>query len=209
MLCNPRDTATHNAGAALDLVCASSSSPVTARVPRCCALSASCRGPRRFCSNLHLNSHLKRWIGPRFWTDCTEVLSTLTAHAPGQRRQPAWWDADCLAACVARNGALRDHRRVRSEESYMRFSAARQQFHRTVRATRRNFWSLWQDHVSSLTAHTPQVAASTIRRSFQCTDSRQAERFQCLTIQTLLQGTIQWHSGGALFVSWCAFRHLV
>ena len=41
----------------------------------------------------------------------TEMLSFLTTHAPGQRqrshrrRQPAWWDVDCLAACVARNGA--------------------------------------------------------------------------------------------------------
>ena len=59
----------------------------------------------------------------------TEMLSILTAHSPAprqhshRRRQPAWWDADCLAACVARNGALRDHHRVRSEESYMRFSS--------------------------------------------------------------------------------------
>ena len=105
----------------------------------------------------------------------TEMLSILTAHSPGprqhshRRRQPAWWDADCLAACVARNGALRD----------MRFSAARQQFHRTVRPNRRNFWSLWQDHVSSLSAHNPRVAASIIRRTFQCnTDSRQVERVQ-------------------------------
>ena len=29
--------------------------------------------------------------------------------------------------------------------------------------------------------------------------------FSGLTIQTLLRGTIQWHSGGALFVSWGAF----
>ena len=114
----------------------------------------------------------------------TEMLSILTAHSPAPRhhshirRLPAWWDADCLAACVARNGALQDHHRVRSEESYMRFSAARQQFHRTVRATRRNFWSLWQDHVSSLSAHNPRVAASIIRRTFQCTDSRQAEHVQ-------------------------------
>ena len=38
---------------------------------------------------------------------------------------------------------------------------------------------LWQDHVSSLSAHNPRVAASIIRRTFPCnTDSRQAERVQ-------------------------------
>ena len=37
----------------------------------------------------------------------------LAAHAPAQRRshrrrQPSWWNADCSAAGVARNGAFRD-----------------------------------------------------------------------------------------------------
>ena len=112
-----------------------------------------------------------------------EMLSKLTAHALGQRRrhrrrQPAWWNADCFAACVARNGAFRDHR-VRSEESYTRFSAVRQQFHRAIRAARRNFWELWEDHVSFLSTHNPRVAPSTIRRTSQCnTDSSQVERVQ-------------------------------
>ena len=224
VLCNPRDRATHNAGAALDLVCASSSSPVTVRVhdgdnccshaPACCPLLGSdhflCVGttsfPRPEVSDVPRGIPLLRDWRPTLlrafsqlslWSEkillqssteqplrevdrtsildglYTEMLSILTAHSPAprqhshRRRQPAWWDADCLAACVARNGALRDHHRVRSEESYMRFSAARQQFHRTVRATRRNFWSLWQDHVSSLSVHNPRVAASIIRRTFQ------------------------------------------
>ena len=45
VLCNPRDRATHNAGAALDLVCASSSSPVTVRVhdgDNCCSRAPAC-----------------------------------------------------------------------------------------------------------------------------------------------------------------------
>ena len=236
VLCNPRNRATYNAGAALDLVCASSNSPVTVRVhdgdnccshaPACCPLLGSdhflCVGttsfPRPEVPDVPRGIPLLRDWRPTLlrafnqlslWAEkillqsateqpprevdrtsildglYTEMLSILTAHSPAprqhshRRRQPAWWDADCLAACVARNGALRDHHRVRSEESYIRFSAARQQFHRTVRATRRNFWSLWQDHVSSLSAHNPRVAASIIRRTFQCnSDSRQAERVQ-------------------------------
>ena len=68
---------------------------------------------------------------------------------------------------------------MRSVESYTRFSAPRQQFHRTVRGARRNFSALWQDHVSSLSARNAQVPASTIRRTFQdSTDPSHVERVQ-------------------------------
>ena len=133
------------------------------------------------------------------------MLSILTSHAPGQRqrshrrRQPAWWDADCLAACVARNGALQDHHRVRSEESLHAVQRSTATVHRTVRATRRNFWSLWQNHVSSLSAHNPRVAASIIRFSSATPIPGRLSVFSGLTIQTLLRGTIQWHSGGSTF----------
>ena len=152
----------------------------------CCALPTSCVGGlKRLCSILHLNSHPKVDRITILDGLYAEMLSILTAQAPSQRRrhrrrrQPAWWNADCFAACVARNGALRDHHRVRSGGSYMRFSAARQQLYGTVRAARRNFWALWEDHVSSLSAYNPRVAASTIRRTFQChTDSSQVEHVQ-------------------------------
>ena len=76
----------------------------------------------------------------------------------------------------------------------MRFSAARQQFH----ATRRIFWSLWQDHVSSLSVQSTGCIDNSTHFPVH-TESRQAERVSGLTIQTLLQGTIQWHSGGGIF----------
>ena len=77
-------------------------------VPRCCALSASCLcGPSSFCSNLLLNSHLKRWNRTSILDGLyTEMLSILTAHSLGPRqhshwcRQPGWWDADCLHGMV-------------------------------------------------------------------------------------------------------------
>ena len=56
---------------------------------------------------------------------------------------------------------------MRSVESHTRLSTARQQFHHTVRGARRDFWALWQDHVSSLSARNLWDAASTIRRTFQ------------------------------------------
>ena len=45
VLCNPRDKATHYAGAALDLICSSSNSPMTVRVhdgDNCCSRAPAC-----------------------------------------------------------------------------------------------------------------------------------------------------------------------
>ena len=65
----------------------------------------------------------------------TEMLSFLTTHAPGQRhrshrrRQPAWWDVDCLAACGCTEMVpFRTITGCVLRSLYMRFSAARQQF---------------------------------------------------------------------------------
>ena len=44
-----------------------------------------------------------------------------------------------LSACIARNGALRDHRRTPSAESHARFRSARHAFHRTIRSAQRAF----------------------------------------------------------------------
>ena len=45
-----------------------------------------------------------------------QLLSVLSWHSPrhraaSRRRQPSWWTCECFSACVARNGAWRDHRR--------------------------------------------------------------------------------------------------
>ena len=100
----------------------------------------------------------------------SELLNILAAHVPVQnrvsrRRQPSWWNSDCLSACIARNGALRDHRRTPSAESHARFRSARHAFHRTIRTAQRAFWSNWQDQVSALSVLNPRVVAATVRRT--------------------------------------------
>ena len=102
----------------------------------------------------------------------SELLTILAASVPVQnrvrrRRQPSWWNSDCLPACIARNGALRDHRRTPSAESHARFRPTRHAFHRTMRSAQRAFWTSWQDHVSALSVLNPRVAAATVRRTFQ------------------------------------------
>ena len=95
-------------------------------------------------------------------------------HAPSQfrlrRRQPSWWTPACMAACIARNGAWRDHRRSQSLEDRARFRAARLAFHRVVRSAQRAYWTQWQDCVSTLSLSQPRQAASAVRRAFQGTN---------------------------------------
>ena len=55
-----------------------------------------------------------------------EMIAILHHHAPAQRRrQPSWWTPVCHQACVARNGAWRDHRRAPSAANTGRFHNAR------------------------------------------------------------------------------------
>ena len=225
-LCNPRDQATHLAGAALDLVFISSPCEAVVRVhdgvsccsevPSCCPLLGSdhflcvaatqltCRPPpeagpclpplRDWCPTLcSAYSSIIEWsrdVHSLLWsvapTDEDRRLSTVDAvyeqllsilmwHAPSQfrlrrRRQPSWWTPACMAACIARNGAWRDHRRSQSPEDRARFSAARMAFHRVVRSAQRAYWTQWQDCVSTLSLSNPRQAASAVRRAFQGTN---------------------------------------
>ena len=100
-----------------------------------------------------------------------EMIAILHHHAPAQRchrrrRQPSWWTPECHQACVARNGAGRDHRQVPSAATRERFRNARTSFHRVVRRCQNQFWSDWQENLTSLSRVNPRAAASRVREMF-------------------------------------------
>ena len=100
-----------------------------------------------------------------------EMIAILHHHAPVQRchrrrRQPSWWTPECHQACVARNGAWRDHRRAPSAATRDRFHNARTSFHRVVRRCQNQFWSDWQENLTSLSRVNPRAAASRVRQMF-------------------------------------------
>ena len=101
------------------------------------------------------------------------LISIHMWHAPSQgrmlrRRQPFWWTPACVTACIARNGAWRDHRRSQSSDDHVRFSAARMAFHRVVRSAQRTYWMDWQEHVSTHVRLLPQCVALFRARTVMC-----------------------------------------
>ena len=114
-----------------------------------------------------------------------------------RRRQPSSWNAVCSAACVARNRAWRTTTGCVAE-SYLRFSAARQQFHRTVRG---RFGKIMSPPCQHTTSGLPQ-------RQFDELSSAApipAKLNVCggLSFQTLQQGTTEWPSGGSTLRGKC------
>ena len=104
-----------------------------------------------------------------------------------------------LSACIARNGALGDHRRTPSAESHARFRSARHTFHRTIRSALRAFWTNWQEHVSALSVLNPRVAAATVRRTFQLqNEDRHAQPCGGQIVLVALRGVILPHIGGSI-----------
>ena len=154
-------------------------------------------GRRRFYSNLHL----KRWIGRRFWTDCTEMLSIVTAHAPGQRqhshrrRQPAWWVGSMCGTEWCPSGP--------PQGAFCGVSHAVQQHGNNSIAQ-----SVQPNGISGLSGKIlPRLCQLTVHglphRQFDALSSATPipNRPSVFTGLTLLQGTIQWHSGGSTFSS--------
>ena len=64
------------------------------------------------------------------------------------------------------NGAWRDHRRAPSAATRERFRNARTSFHRVVCRCQNQFWSDWQENLTSLSRVNPRAAASRVRQMF-------------------------------------------
>ena len=78
------------------------------------------------------------------------VCNLASSCARSRRRQP-----ECHQACVARNGAWRDHRRAPLAATRDSFRKARTSFHRVVRRCQNHFWSDWQENLTSLSRVNP------------------------------------------------------
>ena len=110
----------------------------------------ACRAPSVECAS-------PRSVPVQSSRDCVfyETIAILHRHALAQRchrrcRQPSWWTPKCHQACVAQNGAWRDHRRAPFAAARERFRNARTSFHRVVRRCQNQFWSDWQENITSL-----------------------------------------------------------
>ena len=97
---------------------------------------------------------------------------------------------------------LQDHQRVRSEESLHAVQRSTATVHRNSPCNQTEFLvSLARSCLLSFSSQSTEFDALSSATPIP----GRLSVFSGLTIQTLLRGTIQWHSGGALFVSWGAF----
>ena len=99
------------------------------------------------------------------------MIAILHLHAPTQRchrrrRRPSWWTPECHQRNVAQNGAWRDDRRAPSAAARERFHNARTSFDRVVRRCQNQFWSDWQENITSLSRANPRAAASRVGQMF-------------------------------------------
>ena len=83
-------------------------------------------------------------------------------------------------ACVARNGAWRDHSRAPSAAAPERFRIARTAFHRVVRRCQNQFWSEWQENITSLSRVNPRAAASRVPQLFSGQSTITITKRQCV-----------------------------
>ena len=121
----------------------------------------------------------KRLVLDNLYDDFLEIVwnadpKLYRCSREGTRKQPTWWNDACFDAMLARNAACR--RRNCSAESLYAFRAARNRFHRIVRAAKIQYWSSWLHRVEHTQSTCPRAAARMVRRRFRCNACRVAPR---------------------------------
>ena len=118
------------------------------------------------------------------------MIAILHHHAPAQRchrrrRQPSWWTPESQTGSICRNT-----RQVP------------QRFHRVVRRCQNQFWSDWQENLTSLSRVNPRAAASRVRQMFSGQSRRDHTPGGHISHPQNLPGQTLWSSGGNI-----SFQH--